>query len=618
MRQRRINPAAEPQVGEKLNDDEISKNSSKAVTDTSSPRTSLVAVWSLGHRLYTRGGDRSVRPLLLQALLLVVLLICNTGVSLWFSFVLRAFTTALQEKKETDFYLALADVTKVIAVMVPAHAGKSYASGYLSLFLRRRFTKELFREYFNNKAYFHLQAENASLRLLEVEAWIQEVQKLFTVVLQKILDLVAFSSLMFFLSFRLFGALFTYSLVGSFVSVWYFFPRLTAILAEVTAKRAQVVYALVRVYENKESIAFYSGDSRELSILSKFLDAFLTAARKHLQWNIGLASFQEAYSYATIVLPYLVVAPLYFAGEIEYGVVSQSSMAFSRIKEAMNLLVNNFDGLATIAASTRRLRELLDEMDRFPKREILEPSEVVDAMVRVDSLVLHTPPPSGQLLCTGLSLELRAGESMLIMGSSGGGKSSLLRCFAGLWDPTEGTVAFGCAKACISFLPQQPYMPIGTLRDVLTYPNEPNLPHDEDEDWLLRGLEQAELPDLAPRVGGLDALVPWTEMLSHGEQQRIAFARLFLRPPSAVLLDEASSALDTATESTLYSRLLSLEPKPTIISVGHRDSLRRFHQSVLVRKDDASSVWDFEVPKGDPSVCSKPIVSIGNSIAKAA
>merc|ERR1719223_355253 len=170
----------------------------------------------------------------------------------------------------------------------------------------------------------------------------------------------------------------------------------------------------------------------------------------------------------------------------------------------MNLLVNNFDGLATIAASTRRLRELLDEMDRFPKRDILESSEIVDAMVRVDSLTLHTPPPSGQLLCTSLSLELRAGESLLIMGSSGGGKSSLLRCFARLWDPTEGTVAFGCAKACISFLPQQPYIPIGTLRDVLTYPNEPNSPHDEEEGWLLRGLEQAELPDLAARFGGLD------------------------------------------------------------------------------------------------------------------
>merc|ERR1712032_63013 len=113
------------------------------------------------------------------------------------------------------------------------------------------------------------------------------------------------------------------------------------------------------------------------------------------------------------------------------------------------------------------------------------------------------------------------------------------------------------------------------------------------EGELLRGLEQAGLPYLAARVGGLDAECRWAEMLSHGERQRIAFARLFLRPPAVALLDEATSALDTAKELALYSRLCKLHPPPTIVSVGHRDSLRQFHQSVLVRRDDESSAWDF-------------------------
>ena len=255
----------------------------------------------------------------------------------------------------------------------------------------------------------------------------------------------------------------------------------------------------------------------------------------------------------------------------------------------MNLLVSNFSGMANIAASTRRLRELLDAMDSIPPK-MLVASHVEDAgyIMRVDGLLLHTPPPSAQLLCSGLSFELQAGDSMLIMGRSGGGKSSLLRCCARLWDATEGSVTFGCGSEDISFLPQQPYLPLGSLRDILLYPTDP-LPATTDQE-LISTLDQAGLPDLATEIGGLDAVVRWAEVLSHGEQQRVAFARLFLRPPVCVLLDEATSALDIPTETMLYRRLSELEPTPTIISVGHRESLIQFHARLLTRKE-ASAKW---------------------------
>ena len=313
-----------------ISNNEEARKEDQSLIDTSSPWSLLIAVLSLGRRLYTRGGSASISALSLQVLLLLVLLVCNTAVSLWFSFVLRSFTTALQEKKPTDFYEALYDVVKVVVLMVPAHAGKRFAAGRLSLFLLDRFTTAMFRDFFTNCAYFHLKVPNASLRLMEVDTWIQEVRDLVLVIVQNILDLLAFSSLMFFLSVRLFGALAAYSLVGTCISVLFFFPRVTAIVADVTGTRAQVTYALVRVQENKESIAFYNGGSRELSILARQMETFISWERKYLHWLVGLEAFQEAYSYATIVLPYLVVAPLYFAGEIEYGVVTQSSMAFSR------------------------------------------------------------------------------------------------------------------------------------------------------------------------------------------------------------------------------------------------------------------------------------------------
>jgi len=408
------------------------------------------------------------------------------------------------------------------------------------------------------------------------------------------LDLLAFSSLMFFLSMQLFGALATYSFIGTAVSVWFFFPRITAMIADVTSTRAEVTHALVRIHENRESIAFYDGGARENSMLSTQLETFISAARRQLYWSIGLEAFQEAYSYATIVLPYLVVAPLYFAGEVPYGVVSQSSMAFSRIKGAMNLLVSNFSGMATIAASTRRLRELLDAFDHIPLQitngQSASTDFAGDFVLQVDSLQLHTPLPSAQLLCRDLSLALLPGDSILIMGRSGGGKSSLLRCFAHLWQSTSGSVTFGCSKGDIHFTPQQPYLPIGTLRDVLMYPREPN---SNEDSHLSSTLLKAGLPHLITQVGGLDSECRWTEMLSHGEQQRIAFARLFLQVPVCVLLDEATSALDAQAEELLYRHLCELTPKPTIVSVGHRESLRQFHRSMLRLRDDDCGTWEF-------------------------
>jgi len=568
-------------------------NEQKFVTDTSIGRL-LVTVTNLGQRLYARSGERP-RSFFLQTLLLILLLGCNTAVSLWFSYALRAFTTALQEKKEEAFWAAMWYIMQVIAVMVPAHAGKRYAAGQLSLFLRQRFTTALFRDFFSNRNYFAIEVPNASLRLVEVEGWVEEIQTLGMTVLQSLLDLLAFSSLMFFLSMQLFGALATYSFIGTSVSVWFFFPRITAMIADVTSKRAEVTHALVRVHENRESIAFYDGGARENSMLSARLETFISAVRRQLYWGIGLEAFQEAYSYATIVLPYLVVAPLYFAGEVPYGVVSQSSMAFSRIKGAMNLLVSNFSGMATIAASTRRLRELLDAMDHIPPQitnESASADSASDFVLQVDSLQLHTPPPAAQLLCRDLSLALRPGDSILIMGRSGGGKSSLLRCFAHLWDPTSGSVTFGCSKADLHFIPQQPYLPIGTLRDVLMYPKEPSSNEDSHLSFML---QKAGLPHLITQVGGLDAECRWTEMLSHGEQQRIAFARLFLQVPVCVLLDEATSALDARAEESLYRHLCELKPKPTIVSVGHRESLRQFHRSMLCLRDDDCGTWEFSV-----------------------
>lgn len=194
-------------------------------------------------------------------------------------------------------------------------------------------------------------------------------------------------------------------------------------------------------------------------------------------------------------------------------------------------------------------------------------------------------PNSHSVLYRDLNLELAPGESLLVMGPSGCGKSSLLRAIAGLW--TRGSGLLQCPPSTDTFfLPQKPYMTLGSLRDQLLFPRSTNASSISSDSELHMALEEVRLETLSGRVGGLDAVKDWSDTLSAGEQQRLAFARLFLHCPTVAFLDEASSALDAGNEARLYA-LLS-EKLETYVSVGHRHSLVKHHTFVLEFRDDSS------------------------------
>ena len=268
-----------------------------------------------GYKAFGEEGRRQVVcEMVGLAVAIFVLLAINTAYAVYWSFLVRRFATALQEKKEEAFYSVLYEVAINLVLKVPLSSLTEYWKGQLSLKLRSICTKGLFFAFFNSKhkPFFHTNIENAGIRILEVESWIRDVQHLAIVIVSRIMNLFAFSSLMLYLSSRLFVALTLYAFLGTFILLHYFYEKITTLSMSTTQKMTSVQYQVVRIYENRESIAFYNGAARECRILWNFFDAFVKAAYERMVWAIGMHSFTEVLEDVTVVFPYLVIAPLYF------------------------------------------------------------------------------------------------------------------------------------------------------------------------------------------------------------------------------------------------------------------------------------------------------------------
>jgi putative ATP-binding cassette transporter len=276
-----------------------------------------------------------------------------------------------------------------------------------------------------------------------------------------------------------------------------------------------------------------------------------------------------------------VIAPIYFAKEVDFGVFGQASIAFSQVLFSVSYIVNNVDRLAAFSASISRLEGFQGKVDEIGgEMAALMQSQVAGAgEVRPDSiLVSHAdvvPPRASRTLIRDLSVEVSAGERLLVVGPSGCGKTSFLRLVSGLWPPSRGQVSRPPVGE-LMFIPQKPYMLLGSLREQLCYPQSV----DRCSDAQLRHvLEEVRLGELVQRYPDLDIKQDWPRLLSLGEQQRLAFARLLLNGPAFVVLDEATSALDVATEKRLYELLVQREM--AFVSVGHRPTLKDYHNTVL-------------------------------------
>ena len=332
-------------------------------------------------------------------------------------------------------------------------------------------------------------------------------------------------------------------------------------------------YSLVHVRDNTESIAFYQGEKPEIDRISNRFRQVLKNFSLLIGWQRNLSFFTTAYSYLPVVLPFLVLFPQYFSGTIEYGDMVQANFAFTQVYAALSLIVSQIEQITSFAAGVERLSTFSHAIrpGQLPVPGIK--SEESDGFALTHMTLLT--PNRMRTLINELTVDLGRSDNLVVIGQSGVGKSSLLRAIAGLWTQGAGVVKRP-PLGQMFFLPQKPYMLLGSLRDQLLYPRlDSEIPDVE----LRNVLKTVRLEDLPERVGGFGAELDWADVLSLGEQQRLAFARLLLNHPGFAVLDEATSALDVENEANLYGKLKELGIR--YISVGHRSSILKYHNRVL-------------------------------------
>ena len=329
---------------------------------------------------------------------------------------------------------------------------------------------------------------------------------------------------------------------------------------------------MVRVREYSESIALDKGEKVESTQLGNRFTSVLANYLKLLQAQKKLIWFTSFFGQAAVIFPFVVAAPRFFSGAIQLGGLMQISSAFGKVQDSLSWFVDNYSSLASWRATTDRLDSFNDSM---AASEALSGQAAIDSNVTPHSNMLTASDltlslPNGEVLLTHASYSAQAGDAILLNGPSGSGKSTLFRAFAGIWPFSKGQIHM---PANTMFIPQRPYFPNGTLRDALAYPE----PAGKYDDVSLRiALTEALLPHLAIRLDDKEA---WGQMLSGGEQQRLAIARVLLKKPQWVFADEATSALDIEAENVLYKRLISSVSlaKGAIISIAHRPSVAAFH-----------------------------------------
>jgi putative ATP-binding cassette transporter len=332
-------------------------------------------------------------------------------------------------------------------------------------------------------------------------------------------------------------------------------------------------YALVRLRDASEAVAFYRGEAAErLGLRQRFASVvdnykrYINRMMKFYGWNLGMSQIIEP-------LPYLLQFSRFYSGEITLGAMSQSASAFGSIQDGLSFFRNSYDYFAGYRAAIIRLHGLVIANEEGRTLPTIATTACVDGTVELSAVEVRTPV--GDQLVDPLDLRLEVGDTLVVTGKSGSGKTTLLRSLAELWPFTSGTLTRPCGPNETMFLSQMPYVPLGDLRAVVSYPCEEGTLTDDE---LRTVLGQVALPHLADR---LDEVQDWAKVLSPGEQQRIAFARILLTKPKAAFLDESTSALDEGLEMMLYQLVREQLPNTILVSVSHRKTVEQHHTKEL-------------------------------------
>jgi putative ATP-binding cassette transporter len=351
-------------------------------------------------------------------------------------------------------------------------------------------------------------------------------------------------------------------------------------------------YALVRLRDASEAVAFYRGEVAERTGLRRLFAPVVSNYKRYVNRMVGFYGWNLTMSQIIVLPPYLLQFGRFLSGQIRLGDMTQSASAFGSIQEGLSFFRNAYDQFAGYRAAIIRLHGLVVANEEGRALPEVTTTPCVDGTVQLNNIEVRTP--DGKQLIKPLDMRLEIGDTLVVTGPSGSGKTTLLRSLAELWPFTSGTLTRPCGPNETMFLSQLPYVPLGDLRAVVTYPAKEGA---IDDDTLKRTLQKVALPHLVER---LDEVLDWAKVLSPGEQQRIAFARILLTKPKVVFLDESTSALDEGLEFLLYQLVRTELPDTILVSVSHRSTVEQHHTHELELVGDGE--WRLGRVGGDEPV----------------
>jgi len=564
-------------------------------------RSTLATVWRIAAP-YFRSEDRWAGRALLAAVIATELGIVGLTVLLnqWNS----RFYNALQERNwdifvtEIIYFCVLAAIFTVISVY------QLYLNQWLQIRWRRWMTAHYLGEWLHQANHYRMQlqgdaADNPDQRMTDdVKLFVERTLNIGVGLLSSIVTLASFVVILWGLSnaaplhmfgrdfeipgYLVWGAL-IYAVLGTVLTHLIGWP-LVGIDFRQQQYEADFRFSLVRVRENSEQIALLRGDEAErerlLARFGRVVENWLAIMSRTKK----LTAFTASYSQASVIFPYILVAPAYFAEKIQLGGMMQTGSAFSSVQGALSFFITIYRQLAEWQAVVNRLDGFeagIAAANRLATRS--DRIHVVEAAGdgAIDLKALAVQLPNGRPLVTADGFSLRQDERTLVTGPSGSGKSTLFRAMAGIWPFGTGSIAIP-ARATMMMLPQRPYFPVGSLRGAVEYPGREG---SFTTSQISQAVEAVGLPRLASQI---DEHGHWNRMLSLGEQQRLGLARALLHAPQYLFLDEATASLDEPSEAALYGLLREKLPATTIVSIGHRSTLEAFHQRnvVLARDGD--------------------------------
>jgi putative ATP-binding cassette transporter len=556
-------------------------------------------VWRL-IKPYWTSEERFSAWLLLGAV--IGLTLAMVYMSVQFNEWYNVFYNALQEKNAEVFWKQILRFCVLAAIYIVMAVYAFYLNQLLQIRWRRWMTDRYLKEWLADRAYYRMQlkgnpADNPDQRIAEdLKLFVDGTLELSIGLLDSLVTLVSFVTILWVLSGPLAipfnggeivipGYMVWAAVVYAFVGTW-----LTHKIGNPLVKlnfmqqryEADFRFGLIRFRENGESVALYQGEQDELrNFRGRFSEVVANWLRIMNRQKI-LISFRVGYNQAANVFPFIVAAPRYFAGAIKLGDLMQISNTFDKVQGALSWFITAYTVFATWKATCDRLIGFHKAVEQAHAEagaaESFHVDRAPDGNLAIDGVSLALP--DGKPLVAASSFRAAAGDRVLIRGASGSGKSTLFRAIAGIWPFARGRVQLPDARDVL-FLPQRPYLPVGSLREVVSYPGREKF----DDGQIRQALEAVGLAALTPRI---DDQQNWALQLSPGEQQRIAFARALLQKPKWLFLDEATAALDEDAEGLLYGLLEEQLPQTAVVSIGHRPALAALHSRILELKPDAA------------------------------